>query len=185
MGTFADNWGNIDVEKEKSKFTTLIGGDQKLLGSDGIPDDVQLVHIEKLAKDMTWLERFSAPFKRAFKEAATYEMKRQISVMSEWFQKQSDFGHEKIKLYMKHGDMTDHMVEYDDSGSKSGLNSAVVISGKVNQFKCKVGLDALKKKGTKTLTVYLKKRDMTDHFVELNDNGVKIPFLEKCKELTK
>jgi hypothetical protein len=186
MGKFAQMWSKVDPEEEKQKFAAKLGITTKQLSmapGSALPEEAQLAHIEKMAQDMTWLEKFSLPFKKAFKDAMSYETKRQIGVMTEFFDGLSRLGHSKAKLYIRQEGMDDHLVEYDDCGQKSRMNSTIAIDGKVNQFKAKVALEALKKKGCITLTVYLKKADMKDHYIELNDNGQKIPFLEKVKEM--
>lgn len=181
MGKFAQMWGGVDVEKEKAKFSQALGIDVKQIGT--IPDNVQLAHIEQMAKDMSWLDKFSAPFRKAFNNAKSYEVKRQTTVMTDFFNDLANKGIRKAKLYMRQEGMDDHLVEYDDSGQKGRMNSMITITGKLNTFKAKLALEALKKKGATSLTVYLKHGSMKDHYVELNDSGEKIPFMEKIKEL--
>lgn len=187
MGKFAQEFGKIDIRKELGSFKDKTGVDTNLLGLGVDHKDTgkQMEMIQKLAGDkkMTWLERFSAPFKAAFNAALVYEKKRQIGVIGEFFDDMVKVGHTKIKLYVKQPGMDDHFVEYDDCGQKSMLNGTIAINGKTNQMKAKFALEAMKNKGFKTITIYLKTTGMKDHYVELNENGKKIPFLEKVKEL--
>lgn len=184
MGRFAKEYGDINVKKEIGTFQKQLGINSELMGL-GVDEDKQLELIGNLAKDkkMSWLEKFSQPFKQAFNAALKYEKNRQIGVIQEFFDDMAKIGHSKIKLYVKQGDMVDHLVEYDDSGQKGMLNGTIAIKGKTNQMKAKFALAAMKDRGFNTITVWLKKADMKDHYVEVNDNGKKIPFMEKVKEL--